>query len=63
MTRKHFRLLAEALRVRRPYVFADVRYWEQWRTDVRAVMVACREANPRFNEKVFLSAVGWEVSQ
>ena len=62
MTRKHFRLLAEALRDVKPsYTVGTPEYFaslEQWQRAIGAVCKVGRQLNPAFNERVFRVACG-----
>ena len=58
MTRKHFRLLADALRHNAPTVIssgAEVALFTQIVSDIAT---ACRQANPRFDRRRFETASG-----
>jgi hypothetical protein len=58
MTRKHFRLLADALRHNAPTVVgsdAEVALFTQIVSDIAT---ACRQANPRFDRRRFETASG-----
>ena len=69
MTRKDYVALAEALHHSMPigssYTLKDAEYQEavmaQWRNDVRAIAVALRADNSRFDHTRFLVAAGVEV--
>ena len=59
MTRKHFKLLADALKAEKP-----ASHWDsnkagamvQWKRDVKAVANACKRANPNFDFEQFYTA-------
>ena len=61
MTKKHFKLLAAALRSARPNMksapFSVVIQWEQ---DCQAIADACRNANAEFDREKFFDEVGVE---
>ena len=49
MTKQHFIALADALRASKPAEENDAAH-VQWLADVGAIAIACKAANPRFNE-------------
>ena len=59
MTRKDFRLIADALRRTRPIGFDSA--FTQWRYDVIKIADDLQKANVRFDRTKFLEACGyWE---
>ncbi len=59
MSRKHFKLLAEALKRMKPSQ-ADIELlrgeYNQWCSDVQAVASACAESNNNFDRGTFYAA-------
>jgi hypothetical protein len=64
MTRKHFEIIAAALRSTRPPVELmptdGPAAYSQWRDDVTSMTVALVDTNPRFDQAKFLKACGVE---
>lgn len=58
MSRKHYQLLASALRANKPTNNKDMII--QWQADVRKIAVACRLDNPNFDYDRFYQACGLE---
>ena len=58
MTRKHFRLLADALRHNAPTFASSNAEVALFTQIVDGIATACREANPRFNRARFEAASG-----
>lgn len=59
MTRKHFKLLAEALKDSMPEP-TDETAMSQWQKSCKHVAGVLRQANPAFNRDKFLEACGVE---
>ena len=57
MTKKHFKALAEALKMERPDPSWSNKFL-QWKADVKAVMYVCKRANVRFDDGKFAQTVG-----
>jgi len=57
MYRRHFTLIAQAMKASRPYE-SDGPAYDQWLRCVNEVMVACSTSNPRFKRDTFLQARG-----
>jgi len=58
MSRKHFRLLADALRHNAPTVISSDAEVELFTQIVDDIATACRQTNPRFNRERFEEASG-----
>ena len=58
MTRKHFRLLADALRHNAPTVTSSDAEVALFTQIVNNIATACRQTNPRFNRERFEEASG-----
>ena len=58
MTKKHFTILAEALKSSKPEDPHPI-FYTQWEHDVQAVADACQEVNSNFNRPRFLEACGY----
>ena len=58
MTRKHFRLLADALRHNAPTVISSDAEVALFTQIVNDIATACRQTNPRFNRERFEEASG-----
>jgi hypothetical protein len=61
MSRKHFKLLAEALKASRPSSIQPYSL-DQWRKDVEAIADVCQYSNPRFRRQTFKEACGIAVT-
>jgi hypothetical protein len=58
MSWKHFRMLAEALKLERPTENWSPNKEVQWELDVKAVARACKSMNPGFKPERFYDACG-----
>ena len=58
MTKKHFELLANALKFVQPGNNTKSN-WLQWEKDIQAIAQACQQNNPRFDTERFLKACGY----
>lgn len=57
MSKKHFIMLADALRRERPAPHWDANKHTQWGLDVKAVADVCAQDNPRFNRERWLGYI------
>lgn len=58
VSRKHFKLIADALHAQRPEKHWDANKRTQWELDVKAIADALSNMNPRFDRYRFERACG-----
>ncbi len=58
MQRRHFELIAEALRDSKPEPHWDANKQAQWEVTINRFLAKLRSTNPNFNEARFLRACG-----
>lgn len=63
ISRKHFQMIADALKEQKPEAHWDKNKMTQWELDVRAVAKALSRLNPRFDFGRFTRACGMEEQE
>lgn len=63
ISRKHFQMLADALKREKPAEHWDANKHTQWELDVKAIAGALRLMNPRFDFNRFFKACGLEYEK